>query len=61
MLRTILGKGREVLARDCSSSSTLSTDTHSILEDDLEPYVDWIRRVTQEAEAARDVAGVPDW
>eukprot|EP00973_Karenia_brevis_P026169 3610686-Karenia_brevis.AAC.1 len=61
MLRTMLGKGRQPLANDVDNSSeSLSTATSND-EEALESYVDWIQRVTHEAEEAMSAAGVPDW
>eukprot|EP00973_Karenia_brevis_P064742 8993998-Karenia_brevis.AAC.1 len=45
-----------------SQSSTTSSPNSDIAEEELlEPYTDWIKRVTQEAEDAMLAAGVPDW
>ena len=62
MLRSILGKGRAVLQTDSSdttSSGDSSASSHS--EDKLESWVEWVQRVTEEAETVMKKVGVPDW
>ena len=61
MLRLILGKSRITIDPN-TDSSTQSADTESTTSGDAaESWVDWIRRVTQEALMAMSKVGVPDW
>ena len=61
MLRAILGKGRSQLDAHSDADSHTDTTVSSHDSDNLESWVDWIHRVTEEAIAAMARAGVPDW
>ena len=65
MLRQILGKGRRVLPDDASSSSSDdSSEDGSATDasvDRLESWVEWIQRVTAEAEERLSDVGGRDW
>ena len=61
MLRTILGKARAKLNGTDDESTEAASTASSQSAEALEPYVEWIQRVTAEAESAMRIAGVPDW
>ena len=65
MLRIILGHGRRRIQHHTSTSSNASVqqgrDAEDNDEDDLEPWVDWIVRVTREAEARLTQCKIEDW
>jgi len=64
MLRSILGKGRRPLSlSECSEDSLQSTEDNNPDEEEelLEPWHEWIQRVTHEAMTAMKRVGVPDW
>ena len=64
MLRSILGKGRAKLqpehvddeesSQSCSLASSDGTEA-------VESWVEWIKRVTADAEVAMEKVGIPDW
>ena len=66
MLRSIIGKGRRKVehSEDHSSTSLGGSVGSQETEDEdstLESFVDWIRRVTHEAEEAMERVSIPDW
>ena len=71
MLRLMLKSGRRKMQQphdtadvSSSSSSSVSTDdatVHDEPEEVLEPWVDWIQRVTREAEAQMEKANIKSW
>ena len=67
MLRLMLGAGRRKIARvpldsdSSSSDSELPESESAENEIHLEPWAEWIKRVTHTAELAAARAGVRDW
>ena len=62
MLRTIFQKGRRVAAADTSDSGTSGSDLQdSVEEDDLEPWPEYIQRVTHEIDDHLGRIGMEDW
>ena len=64
MLRMVFGVPRRRIAQGTdtsSSSSSNNTASSSSDHDNLEPWKDWIQRVTHEVEKHMDTCGVEDW
>ncbi len=61
MLRTMLGKGRVIFGEADDISTQTATTGSSQEAETLEPWADWIQRVTHEAEEAMRIAGIPEW
>ena len=61
MLRTIMHQRRRRLEVKSSSTSSSSATTAEEEEDGLESWVEWIKRVTREAELERDKYGIKSW
>ena len=75
MLRSILGQGRRILQAEENNDTASSTDVQSNVSnvptpdndlpederDNLEPWVDWIKRVTHRAEASLRKIQIEDW
>ena len=67
MLRKILGLGRRKLPADdemesaTSRSDSGSSSVPSSKSEDLEPWTEWVVRVTRRAELQAAMAGVADW
>jgi hypothetical protein len=63
MLRQILGQGRR--KHNPETKPTTANDTEDNVEDDakevLEPWVDWIRRVTHDVLGIADGLNLPEW
>ena len=59
--RAILGKGRRRENILDTTAEDLSEDASSHPEEVEESYVDWIQRVTHEAEEGMRLAKIPDW